>query len=578
MNGRLSSPLSALKPHYDVAVVGSGYGAGVAAARLASAGRSVCVLERGREIAIGEFPARLSDMQRETQVSSRLGRIGNPAGLFDIRLGKDVHVAMGCGLGGTSLINANVCLEPDPRVLADPRWPQPVRSDGMLAEGLARARAMLRPAPYPGLRKLLKLEQLGASASALGGELSLPPLHIAFERGANAAGVEQHACTLCGDCCSGCNVGAKTTTALTYLPAAALYGAQIFTRVLVRSIAKGGDGKWRLNIVTRPEEGWETRLTLTADVVVLGAGTLGSTEILFRSSVEGLALSECLGERFTTNGDALANAYNNDRPVNSVGVGYPAKVHTEPVGPAVAGLVDLRRSEKLDHGLALVEASIPSGASAILPALFAASGPLIGRDTDFSLADQLDEAGRAVASLVTGAYQGAIRNTQTFLAVGHDAGSGRMRLEKDRLAIDWPGAVQDPVFQRIEEAFMRATAATGGTYMKNPLSLRLMGGNLLTVHPLGGCAIGADRSAGVVNHKGQVFDGGTRAGSNAVHDGLYVCDGAVVPRSLGVHPLLTITALAERAMILLARDRGWTMRTPLAAKTEGRAAPPIIDK
>jgi cholesterol oxidase len=565
MNRRLSSPLDTLKPHYDVAVVGSGYGAGVAAARLASAGRSVCVLERGREIAVGEFPARLTDMQREMQVSSSAGRIGDRAGLFDVRLGRDVHVAMGCGLGGTSLINANVCLEADPRVFEDPCWPAPVLSDGLLAEGLTRARAMLRPKPYPGLRKLLKLEQLGASAKALGAELSLPPLHIAFEHGTNAAGVEQHACVLCGDCCAGCNVGAKTTTALTYLPAAAREGAEIFTRVEVRSLTKQKDGRWRLNIATRPETGWETRMGLTANVVVLGAGTLGSTEILLRSQTEGLALSEHLGARFTTNGDALANAYNNDSPVNSVGVGYPAKAHTEPVGPAVAGLVDLRRTERLEDGLALVEASIPSAATALLPALFAAGGPLIGRDTDFSLADELDEAGRALASLVAGAYQGAVRNTQTFLAVGHDSGRGRMRLEADKLVIDWPGAAQDPVFQRIEETFMRATAATGGTYMKNPLSLRMMGGSLLTVHPLGGCAMGNDRTTGVVNHKGQVFDGGPTAAPGAVHQGLYVCDGAVFPRSLGVHPLLTITALAERAMIHLARDRGWTMRGPEAA-------------
>jgi cholesterol oxidase len=565
MNGRLSSPLSALKPHYDVAVVGSGYGAGVAAARLASAGRSVCVLERGREIAVGEFPARLADMQRETQVSSSAGRIGDPAGLFDVRLGKDVHVAMGCGLGGTSLINANVCLEADPRVFEDPCWPAPVLRDGLLAEGLTRARAMLRPTPSPGLRKLLKLEQLGASAKALGGELSLPPLHIAFEHGINAAGVEQHACVLCGDCCAGCNVGAKTTTALTYLPAAARDGAQIFTRVEVRSLTKQKDGKWRINIATRPETGWETRMALTANVVVLGAGTLGSTEILLRSQTEGLALSEHLGARFTTNGDALANAYNNDRPVNSVGVGYPAKAHTEPVGPAVAGLVDLRGTQRLEDGLALVEASIPSAAAALLPVLFAAGGPLIGRDTDFSAVDELDEVGRAVASLLAGAYQGAVRNTQTFLAVGHDAGQGRMRLEADSLVIDWPGAAQDPVFQRIEDTFMRATAATGGTYMKNPLSLRMMGGNLLTVHPLGGCAMGNDRTTGVVSHKGQVFDGGPTAAPGAVHQGLYVCDGAVLPRSLGVHPLLTITALAERAMIHLARDRGWTIRGAEAA-------------
>lgn len=556
MYERLSKSLSALKPYYDVVVVGSGYGASVAAARLASAGRSVCVLERGREIAVGAFPARLSEMQRELQISSGMGRIGSPTALFDVRLGNDVHVAMGCGLGGTSLINANVCLEPDPRVLEDPCWPPAVRSDGMLAEGLVRARTMLRPTPYPRVRKLLKLDQLGASASALGSELSLPPLHIAFEHVTNAAGLDQPACTLCGDCCGGCNVGAKTTTALTYLPVAARYGAQIFTRVLVRSLTKLTDGKWRINAVSRPEGGWETRMRLTAGIVVLGAGTLGSTEILLRSRAEGLALSDRLGERFTTNGDALANAYNNDRPVNSVGVGYPPKAHTEPVGPGVAGLVDMRRTERLEDGVALVEASIPSATSAILPLLFAAGGPLMGRDTDAG--DQLDEAGRALESLVRGAYQGAVRNTQTFLAVGHDSGAGRMRLDKDRLTIDWPGAAQEPVFQRIEDTFMRATAATGGTYMKNPLSLRLMGGNLLTVHPLGGCPMGGDRNSGVVNHKGQVFDGSAGAPANELHEGLYVCDGAIIPRSLGVHPLLTITALAERAMIHMLRDRRWT--------------------
>ena len=53
---RLSSPLEDMKDHYAVVVVGSGYGGGIAASRLARAGQSVCLLERGREIRPGEYP------------------------------------------------------------------------------------------------------------------------------------------------------------------------------------------------------------------------------------------------------------------------------------------------------------------------------------------------------------------------------------------------------------------------------------------------------------------------------------------------------------------------------------------
>ncbi len=54
--GRLASSIGELKPHYQVVVVGSGYGGAVTAAGLAQRGESVCVLERGRELRPGDYP------------------------------------------------------------------------------------------------------------------------------------------------------------------------------------------------------------------------------------------------------------------------------------------------------------------------------------------------------------------------------------------------------------------------------------------------------------------------------------------------------------------------------------------
>ena len=68
--------------------------------------------------------------------------------------------------------------------------------------------------------------------------------------------------------------------------------------------------------------------SITADVVVLAAGTLGSTEILLRSREAGLPVSGQVGERFTGNGDVLAFGFNNDVPINGIGVGEPPAAQT----------------------------------------------------------------------------------------------------------------------------------------------------------------------------------------------------------------------------------------------------------
>ena len=550
----LATPIQQRKPHYDAVVVGSGYGAGVAASRLARMGFTTCVLERGLETPPGAFPKTLGEASRAFQADLPWRRVGSRLGLFDLRVNPDISVMVGCGLGGTSLINGNVMLEPDRRVLEDTVWPAGLREDieTVLAQSYSRARRMLQPTPYPDdAPALRKLDAFASHASGVGGHVTRPPINVTFDAASvgNHAGVIQADCTLCGDCCSGCNVGAKNTVAMNYLPDAASHGAHLFELCAVRHVERH-DGAWRVVFEALDRKTGDPSAatqTVSADLVVLGAGTLGSSELLLRSAAEGLSVSGRLGHGFSGNGDVLAFGYNNDVPINGVGIGHPARKGAEPVGPVIAGLIDLRDTDRLADGIVIQEGAIPSVLAPLLPALMAGAGPLFGTDTD--IGDYFEEAGRSWKSLLKGAYAGAVRNTQTFLVMAHDGSDGKMALEKDRLRLHWPNAGNRPIFERISETLHQATAATGGTYVDNPMWSPALGRNLVSVHPLGGCGMGDDAGSGVTDHKCRVF-----SENGEVHDGLYVCDGATLPRSLGVNPGLTISAIAERAMMLLAED------------------------
>jgi cholesterol oxidase len=538
---RLARSLDQRRAHYDVIVVGSGYGGGVAASRLSRMGKRVAVLERGREFATGEFPARFPELRNEMQMTGKRLRTGGSAALYDVRLGEDMHVLVGCGLGGGSLINAGVVLRPDPRVFADEIWPDQIVQDGLLDEGYRRAERWLRPAIDPHAAELTKFRALARASRALGAEPIAPRVAVSFENTINAAGMLQPACSRCGDCCSGCNVGAKNTIALTYLPDAARYGAELFTHAKVRFVSKTRDGRWTVHVARTDEApDAEGGLALSTDVVILAAGTLGSTEILLRSREQGLALSDRLGERFSANGDIIAFGYGAKIPVNAVGIGHPAKVDIGPIGASVSGQIEIRDPTQLANEVCVQEGVLPSALAPVLPVAFVPNGRLFG----------------ALQSLIKGVYKGPFASLQTFFAVSHDSASGRLVLDGDRLALVWPGAKDEPVYKRLDEILARLVEEVGGHYVKNPLSGTVMGHQPATAHPLGGSVMGRERSDGVVNQKGQAFDARGGAGSTSVHEGLYVVDGAVIPRSLGVNPLFTITAFAERAMLHFAFDHG----------------------
>jgi cholesterol oxidase len=571
---RLESPLTNIKDHYPVVIIGSGYGGAIAASRLARAGQQVCLLERGKEFQPGEYPKTEIEALAEMQTDVPQGHLGRATGLYDFRFNDDMNVVLGCGLGGTSLINANVCLPPDSRVFDDPCWPQEVRDDlpTLVAEGLRRAEEMLRPTPYPQkFPPLHKLQALEKSANYLREDFYRPPIKVTFSDGINQVGVEQHACTVCGDCVSGCNYAAKNTLIMNYLPDAKNHGAEIYTRVSVRRIERH-EGRWLVyyQLLEAGREVFEApSLFVSADIVILAAGTLGSTEILLRSRAAGLSLSDQLGHHFTGNGDVLGFSYNADEEIDGVGWGTHPPGELAPVGPTITGIIDKRRGPQLDEGLVIEEGAIPRVLAKFIPQVMALAAKTLGVDTDSGLMDLSSETGREWDSWVRGPYHGAMRNTQTYLVMTHDQSAGRMYLEDDRLRIAWPGVGEQSIFQRVNEILKQAAIPLGATYVKNPLWSKAFKHDLITVHPLGGCRMGAKAENGVVNHKGQVFSGTT--GAHA-YDSLYVCDGAIIPRSLGVNPLLTICALAERCLALLAQDRAWQINYRLPSAPSQTAA------
>lgn len=571
---RLSRPAIELKgDHFTVVVVGSGYGGSIVASRMARAGVDVCLLERGREIHPGEYAVTRKDAIKDLQVDTQVKHFGSPTALYDFRVNDDVQVFLGCGLGGTSLVNAGVALRADPDVFKDPRWPTGLRqhvqplggSQTLLDWAYACAVSMLQPLPYPADRWTWKLAALARSAAEFRKEgfnfpIYCPPINVTFEDRKNAAGIEQLRCTDCGDCVSGCNVGAKNTTLMNYLPDAVRHGAKIYTEAKVTHVRQSG-AKWIAYF--EPQSRGEKIFNapphfVTADFLFLSCGTLGSTEILLRSREKGLSLSDKLGERFTGNGDVLGFGYNTDTVIQGIGLGKRHVTKRNRVGPCITGVVDLRDKNKpLEQRMVIEEGAIPGPLASVSSRLLPLTALFYGRETKRSRPELFRQAKRALESVFRGPYTGAVRNTQTFLVMSHDQDGGRMYLEDDRIRIQWPHEGEDWNFERIDQTLFTATDPLGGVYLKDFVWSKTFEWKTVTVHPLGGCIMSDSAQDGVVNHQNQVF---RSARGDKVYEKLFVCDGSVIPTSLGVNPLLTISALTERCCLLVAQHHGWQIK------------------
>jgi cholesterol oxidase len=504
---------------FDAVVVGSGFGGSVVGCRLAQAGRQVLILERGRPWPPGSFP-RTPRQWRDALWDPRAGRHG----LFEWHHFRSLDALTASGLGGGSLIYANVMLEKRPETFAADGLPL---GSEELAGHYRAVTAMQEPERYPWADRTPKTQGLLEAAQRAGLPVELPPLAVKFGKhpgaplddgSGNLHGAPRETCRLIGACDLGCQFGAKQTLDFTYLTAAMDAGAQVRTLCEATTIRRGDNG-WRVgyrqHVAAR--DGHPARLLdpaaepegeVLADRVVLAAGTFGTTRLLLRNQGALPGLSPRLGRNFSENGDLLLFLRRAERYLD------PSN------GPVITASVDV------DDRLS------PSGRGFLIQD---AGAPAVSEWLPWNLLDVPGNAWRALRRCSLAELFGPARASAAMmplLGIGRDVPGGRMRLRGDRLVVDWPERPSRRYFEGLEATAERLGDALGAR-VRRFLGRR---GRVICVHPLGGCAMAETPAHGVVDPYGAVFG----------QDGLFVADGSILPGPVGVNPSMTIAALAER--------------------------------
>lgn len=502
--------------HYDVLVIGSGFGGSVTALRLVEKGYRVGVLEAGRRFDESTLPKTSWDLRRYLW-APQLGCYG----LQRIHLLPDVLVMAGAGVGGGSLNYANTLYQPGSSFYADPQWATITDWAEELAPHYEQARRMLGVTLNPSVTPADRVMRKVADEMGVGDTWRPTPVGVFFGPSGpdpffGGAGPDRVACTQCGSCMTGCRVGAKNTLTQNYLYLAEKAGAEVHPLTTVRSIRPG----WTVETVRSGRR--SGKRTFTADHVVLAAGTYGTQRLLhaMRDSRVLPDLSPRLGHRTRTNSEAVLAATSRHRRTDYTrGVAITGSFHPDPTthvepvryGPG-SNVIGLLQTLLVDGGGRLPRWMKALGVAARNPGA-------LWRSLSVRRWSE-----RTVIALV-------MQDHDDSLVV-----SGRRGLFGGQRLRTRPGPGEPPprwipagheVVRRLAE---EVDGDPGGSFAD-------IANIPMTAHFIGGCSMGESASDGVIDAYHRVHG----------YPGLSIVDGSTVSANLGVNPALTITALAERA-------------------------------
>jgi cholesterol oxidase len=524
-----------MKPAYDVVVVGSGFGGGTTACRLAQAGRSVCILERGKRWNKADFP------RSPAEVGQAFWLSGRSYGFLEYKVFKRMDVIQGCGVGGGSLHYFNVHLRAPSGIFHPNVWPKEVTRI-LLDPYYAVAEEMLESKPLspPAGRGLpLRTQAFLAATESLKRKAVLVPIGVYTgpDRLNPHSGVVQTACNYSGNCMLGCDLHAKNTVDITYIRLAEKNGTEVYPLHVVEKMEPLDEG-YRVSFrrLDPADPGHSEAGSVIGRQVVLAAGTLGTTELLLRCRDEHRTLSRLgagLGTRFSGNGDfLLAGTLDACRQVD------PG------IGPSITAGADFSTSA---NRIFIEDLGFPDAFMWLLEGMIPAERRLENTLRTFwmYLLNTLGIGEERVPVEVGRLFQGGVTSRLLpYLAMGTDASDGKLSLRNSSIYVEWSHRRSRKLFDEIEKSLAELSRGLNGRYETSVLwrwPLR----KLLTAHPLGGCPMGDNQETSVVRHQGEVWG----------YPNLFIVDGSAIPSALSVNPSLTITCLAERVAFTMIHGR-----------------------
>ncbi|QLY28505.1 GMC oxidoreductase [Nocardia huaxiensis] len=511
---------------FDVLIVGSGFGGSVTALRLVEKGYRVGVLEAGQRYADDELPTTSWDL-RKFLWAPKLGCYG----IQRIHPLRDVLILAGAGVGGGSLNYANTLYVPPQPFFQDAQWRDITDWHDELMPYYEQAQKMLGVVRNPHLTPADEVFKQVADDMGCGDTFVQTPVGVFFgEAGQTVddpyfggAGPRRTGCIECGECMTGCRHNAKNTLVKNYLYLAEKAGAQVIPMTTVTAVKPLPDGTW--DVHTERTGAWVRKQpkTYTAGHVVLAAGTRGTQQLLFAMRDKGIlpGLSDRLGVLTRTNSESIVGAATRKVDPNrdfTRGVAITSSIH-----PTPDTHIEPVRYGKGSNAMGLLQTLMVDGGGRMPRWLRFLWTVLLHPLTLLQFMSVKNWSERTIISLVMQHLDNSITTYTKRGLFGRKLTSKQGHGE--------PNPTWIPVGNEVTRAVADKIGGVAGGSWGEVFNIPL------TAHFLGGAAIGADASTGVIDAYHRVYGYPT----------LSVVDGAAVSANLGVNPSLTITAQAERA-------------------------------